>query len=190
MAASSEGDGLHLDPLDRLRMAQWHIDRYDRLRSSTSSRAAVLLSADAALLAATIPIANSILQRAGVVEWVIWATRGFAALAMFSSVASIAFCTNAVAAWRTTRQVHQKEIPNRFVFNWGDTLKSVDGYSDFASTAASRSVETVTGDAMAELWTVILQHKRRHKHLGLGIHFFRCGTIFFVRAAIILLLFH
>lgn len=40
------------DAMDRLVLLRWHLDRYDRLRASTASRASVVLSAGAILSAA------------------------------------------------------------------------------------------------------------------------------------------
>lgn len=174
---------------ERLKLLQWHLDRYDRLRSSTSARAAVLLSANAALLAGTILLSNSFLQEADNSTLSTWAMRAFAVLSFLFSASSVAYCTNAIAAWRTIRRMHDKEIPSRFAFNWGDTLRVVDGYSDFVSKLATLDREQITKNGTAELWTAILQHKRRHKHLRYGIHTFRIGIIFFVVAAVTLIFF-
>lgn len=178
-----------LTAADLLQLIQWHIDRYDRLRSSTSSRAAVLMSANAALLGGTILLANSLIQATGVTQPATWAMRIFACLTIFMASISIAFCTNAVAAWRTTRSLHRKEIPIRFAFNWGDTLDSVDGFSNFAEKMSSQRIMNIKDSAVAELWTALLQHKRRHKYLRYGIHTFRASALLFVGVAAILLFF-
>ncbi|MFI1183380.1 hypothetical protein ACH4UT_28065 [Streptomyces sp. NPDC020799] len=80
---------------------------------------------------------------------------------------------NAIAARKTTRALHPAEIPSRFLFNWGDTLKSVDGHSDFARKVGELSLDSILGHAVAELWTDILQHSQRHRHLRSAINTFR-----------------
>ena len=181
--------GSHFSDEDRLKLLQWHIDRYDRLRSSTSARAAVLLSADAALLAGSIVLSSSYLGTPGNASWAIWAMKMGAIGALILGLVSISYCTNAIAAWRTTRRLHAKEIPSRFAFNWGDTVSAVDGFSNFAATLSTLDSRQIAENGAAELWTAILQHKRRHKHLRYGIHAFRAATLFFVGVAVILIFF-
>ncbi|MBW4721747.1 hypothetical protein [Saccharothrix obliqua] len=187
MAETTAHCSLSTHSWDTLRLIQWQIDRYDRMRASTSSRAAVLLSADAALLAASILEANAFLQASGIAFWVVLLMRTLSVVTIVLTVVSLTFCTNAVAAWRTTRRMHRKEIPSRFMFNWGDTLASVDGYSNFATTVTAQSIDDVHKSAMAELWTAILQHQRRHKHMRYGIHTFRFALISFVAAAVLVI---
>lgn len=174
---------------DRLQLLQWHIDRYDRLRSSTSARAAVLLSADAALLAGTILLANGYLMAPKNVGWPVWVIKLCSIMAIGLGSISISYCTNSIAAWRTTRRWHAKEIPSRFVFNWGDTLRSVDGFSKFASDFYALNSRQIIDNGTAELWTAILQHRRRHKYLRYGMHAFRAATLFFFCASIVVIFF-
>lgn len=188
-SASIPSLGSSLSDEDRLKLLQWHIDRYDRLRSSTSARAAVLLSADAALLAGTIVLANSYLRASGNTSWSMWTMKVCAISAIILGALSVSYCTNAIAAWRTTRRLHAREIPSRFVFNWGDTLSAVDGFSNFAVQLCALDIKRIAENGTAELWTAILQHKRRHKHLRYGIHTFRAATLFFVGVAVILIFF-
>jgi hypothetical protein len=173
---------------DSLHLIQWHIDRYDRLRASTSARAAVLLSANAVLLTGAILLINSFLQGSGIAPVIAWPMRVLSIITVLLCAASINFCTNAVASWRTTRQLHSKEIPRRFVFNWGDTIRSVDGFSSFSTTMESLKITDIVNNATAELWTAILQHRRRHKYLRYGIHTFRVGAFSFLVVTTVLIL--
>src|SRR5690349_15574208 len=51
---------------EQLALARWHLDRYDRLRASTATRAAVVLSAGALLSAANALIITQIVGTAAV----------------------------------------------------------------------------------------------------------------------------
>ncbi|MFF0297727.1 hypothetical protein ACFYST_30675 [Kitasatospora sp. NPDC004614] len=94
-------------------------------------------------------------------------------------------CIDAIAARKTTRKFHQEEIPSRFLFNWGDTLTAVDGHSSFARKLAALSHEEILSHASAELWTDILQHSQRHRHLRSAITIFRYTvTSFFILAVV------
>ncbi|MFD7129439.1 MULTISPECIES: hypothetical protein [Streptomyces] len=158
-----------------LDLAKWHIDRYDRLRSSTSVRASVLLSANAVLATGSLILVNYHLQ-VGAERRIFWVELLFAVLAVLTLsliVRSLWGCINAIAARKTTRALHPSEIPSRFLFNWGDTINSVDGHSDFARKVADLSLDSILGHALSELWTDILQHSQRHRHLRSAIGAFR-----------------
>ncbi|MET9807176.1 hypothetical protein [Streptomyces halstedii] len=144
------------DPIsssDLLDMTKWHIDRYDRLRSSTSVRASVLLSANAVLTSGSLILINYHLQT----------TKGSRALPIEAAFCVLATLTlsltlrsfwssiNAIAARKTTRVLHSAEIPSRFLFNWRDTLNSIDGHSDFARQVQGLSLDSILGHALAEL---------------------------------------
>jgi uncharacterized membrane protein YidH (DUF202 family) len=100
---------------------------------------------------------------------------------------SVMNCINAIAARKTSRSIHADEIPSRFLFNWGDTIRCVDGYSNFVATVTSEDYNAILGHAIAELWTDIMQHKRRHGYLRNGVSIFRyCIASFVVLAGVIL----
>lgn len=170
-----QASGSPVPKSDMLEMTKWHIDRYDRLRSSTSLRASILLSANAILTTGSLILINYHLQsnargRSILIESLFAA---LAILALSLTMRSLWGCINAIAARKTTRALHPSEIPARFLFNWGDTLKSVDGHSDFARKVTELSLESILGHAVSELWTDILQHAQRHRHLRSAISTFR-----------------
>ncbi|MGW2508491.1 hypothetical protein ACWC0A_03470 [Streptomyces scopuliridis] len=160
---------------DLLDLMKWHIDRYDRLRSSTSVRASVLLSANAVLATGSLILVNYHLQtvEAPPALWVEALFGTLAVLTLSLILRSLWGSINAIAARKTTRALHSAEIPSRFLFNWGDTLKAVDGHSDFARKVGALGLDSILGHAVAELWTDILQHSQRHRHLRSAINTFR-----------------
>jgi hypothetical protein len=176
-----------LDDAAQLSRIQWHIDRYDRLRASTSSRAAVLLSANAALLTGTLVLANTFLQNV-VKSWAAVPIELLALGSAATTVVAIFFCANAIATWRTTRNINRQEIPPRLMFNWGDTLRAVDGYSKFESLVLAQTSEEVLKNGIAELWTDILQHSRRHKHLRYAMHLFRAAVVIFLFLSVLVII--
>lgn len=165
-----------------LEILRWHIDRYDRLRASTSARASILLSASSVLLTGIILFVNHRIQARSTnpIGYPDIALVTVIAITGALTLASIANCINAIAAWKTSRSMHNGEIPNRFLFNWGDTIKSVDGYTAFAERVTNLDSKAILGHATAELWTDISQHRTRHKYLRTGIMLFRYSIISFV----------
>jgi hypothetical protein len=183
-------ENANLDPSQLLDLLRWHIDRYDRLRASTSTRASILLSASSVLLTGMILLVNYRLQQRqehpiGPIDIAVLAVL---LLTIALSLGSITNCVNAIAARKTTRSLHKDEIPNRFLFNWGDTRRAVDGYTSFAAQVTALDVDAIVGHATAELWTDILQHGRRHKYLRTGINLFRYGIVSFLTFAALTLL--
>ncbi|MDV9195522.1 hypothetical protein [Streptomyces sp. Wh19] len=160
---------------DLLDMTKWHIDRYDRLRSSTSARASVLLSANAVLATGSLILVNYHLQttKGSRAVWIESLFCALATLTLSLILRSLWSSVNAIAARKTIRVLHSTEIPSRFLFNWGDTLKSVDGHSDFVRKVKDLDLDSILGHAAAELWTDILQHSQRHRHLRSAINTFR-----------------
>jgi hypothetical protein len=150
----------------------------------------VLLSANAALTAGTIVLTNSRLSLAAPVVAAKMFLEALAAVTIALCVVSIALSVNAIAAWRTIRTLHGNEIPSRFLFNWGDTLSTVDGFSSFRAAVVPSRYQDLIDYGVAELWTSILQHRRRHKFLRYGIHAFRLAVACFsALAALALFLF-
>ncbi|GAA3430731.1 hypothetical protein [Kutzneria kofuensis] len=179
-----------VDATQLLELLKWHIDRYDRLRSSTSTRASILLSANTVLLTGMILLANYRLQQQathpiGGLDLAVAATL---VVAVVLNAASITSCVNAIAARKTTRSLHREEIPDRFLFNWGDTIRTVDGFTSFSTKVASLETNAILGHATAELWTDILQHRRRHRHLRQGVSLFRFDVPAFLIFATLTLL--
>ncbi|WP_344450994.1 hypothetical protein, partial [Actinocorallia aurantiaca] len=92
-------------------------------------------------------------------------------------------CVGAIAAYRskkTSRQIFREELPSRFIFNWGDTLRSSASYEAFYAKLTSRSNNDILRSASAELWTVIFQHSKKHKNFRMGVRFFRSSLILFL----------
>ena len=174
-------------PTDKelLDLIKWHIDRYDRLRSSTSARASALLSANAILFAGVALIANlKIHERATIPAWSKWAFTVFLVVTIAFILVALWRCAGAIAARRTSRSLSIGEIPDRFLFNWGDTLRRVDGCSNFVQRAKELTYAQIVNDGLAELWTDIRQHSNRHRHLRAAISVFQVAVASFLGSAV------
>lgn len=180
-----------LPPDQMLGLIQWHIDRYDRLRASTSSRAAVLLSANTLLLAGLALITNFHVNTNKRLA-AIWSllllfplifTLGLVLLSMWACIGAIA----STRKRKTSRSTLRASLPDRFVFNWSDTMRSTLDYQGFATKLLGADVDDVLTATVAELWTDVRQHSQRHKHLRRGVAFFQvCVLSFFLLAMLIL----
>ncbi len=118
---------------------------------------------------------------------IVWVETIFCALVVLVIsliVRSLWGCINSIAARKTVRAINPAEIPSRFLFNWGDTIKSVDGFSDFAQKTRNLSLDMILGNALSELWTDILQHSQRHRHLRSAIGTFRYCVVSLLALAI------
>ena len=181
-----------LPPDQMLGLIQWHIDRYDRLRASTSSRAAVLLSANTLLLAGLALITNFHVntRRQLAAVWSLLLlfplifTLGLVLLSMWACIGAIA----STRKRKTNRNTLKASLPNRFVFNWSDTVKTTVDHQGFAAKLLGSDYDDVLTAATAELWTDVRQHSQRHKHLRRGVAFFQiCVLSFFLLAMLILI---
>jgi hypothetical protein len=164
----------------------WHIARYDGIRDSTASRASLLVSANALLLAGTAVLLSFYgdIALKGKVNIVI----GAAFLSILGATllvigASIWFCVGAVAAYKTRQTSHFKfasSVPSRFLFNWGDTIRSSRDFEGFYKQLIGQSEEDVLRAAASELWTALHQHAKKHRNLRIGIRLFRAALILFI----------
>ncbi|GAA2784084.1 hypothetical protein [Crossiella cryophila] len=165
----------HLAPEALLELVRWHLDRYDRLRASTSTRASILLTAGSVLFTGLSLLITYRLQTRDInpVDGADIAVAAVGMVTILLNLASILSCIGAIAARKTSRAVHDKEIPPRFLFNWGDTHKSADGYTSFAQQVSALTHASILGHGIAELWTATIQHRDRHRYLRAGIRYFR-----------------
>jgi hypothetical protein len=99
---------------------------------------------------------------------------------------SIWHCVGAVSVYkrrRTSRQTFRDELPSRFIFNWGDTLRTSNSFQAFFATLRSSTGDETLKAASAELWGAIYQHSVKHYSLRKGIRFFRLSLLSFVALA-------
>ena len=173
-----------------LELVEWNIGRYDQIRSSVASRASLLVSANTLLLAG-VALLLSIYNPNPDGEKLSFILIAFFVLLVATLIfvlTSIWYCVDAIAATRTrktSRQTFKGVLPDRFLFNWGDTLRNNAAYEDFATKLRKSSPSEILEAALAELWTAIYQHSVKHRSLRWGIRYFRLSIILFFSLAVV-----
>ncbi|GAA1719162.1 hypothetical protein GCM10009745_80140 [Kribbella yunnanensis] len=153
----------------RLALARWHLDRYDRLRASTASRAAVILSASALLSAANALIITQILGD-GSRRVPIGLTALCAGVA-FGGTVLVLLAVLRAAAVLVTRQGSRdlftagSAVPPALVFNGTDTIRRLHSVDEFTAAISTQTMEEAVTAAEIELWFCINQHRARYEKL-------------------------
>ena len=181
-----------LSDTERLKSILWHIEMLDARRSSISNRAAIVLSADALLLAATTLLLDKILSNItqyNQFERIVLAL-SIGGVAFFLAL-SIAYATAGIVnVWKTSREMLGtlgSDMPQRLFFHPTDTIKAFSGFSPFADKFNTTTKEQMTLFALGELWTVINQHYSRYQVLRKTIKLLILSIIPFLVAIAILL---
>jgi hypothetical protein len=160
---------------------KWHLDRYDRLRASTASRAAVLLSAAAILSTSSVLILIGASGSSVPKPWLVCFCVGLVACALLV-ILTLINAAGVLVTRRSSRSVFAQAgtPPLSFVFNASDTVAHWSTYDDFASNFTSTSEESMLTAAMVELWIVIQQHRLRYSRLRAAVRFFQYAAATFV----------
>jgi hypothetical protein len=155
---------------DRLSFVHWHLDRYDRLRSSTATRASVVLSAGAILSAGNIIVLSQVANAAGRVNLNRTALVALAALATTSAMLVI-LCLLRASAVLVTRRDSRSALrskgpyPTSYVYNGTDTVRDFSSFDRFSDVLRSCTPEDALAWAEVELWVIIHQHRMRYVQL-------------------------
>lgn len=169
---------------ERLQHAKWHLDRYDRLRASTASRAAVVLSAAAILSTGSVLILIFLLGASGSSvpkPWLVCFCVGLVACALLV-ILTLINAAGVLVTRKSSRSVFSEAgtPPLSFVFNASDTVTHWSKYEDFAGAFASTSEESMLTAAVVELWIVIQQHRLRYSRLRAAVRFLQYAAATFV----------
>ncbi len=166
---------------DALTMLRWHLDRYDRLRASTASRAAVVLSASALLSAANAVIIAQVLgERFNSISGVLLALCVLPSLAGFVLIVlTVLRATGVLTTTRSSRTLLTGAAapPPGPIFNGGDTLDAFVTYHDFSAAVDVQDRESIIQSAKAELWIVIHQHRLRYVELRTAVRLLRLAAV-------------
>jgi hypothetical protein len=177
---------------ERFELILWNIEMLDSRRTSVANRAAIVLSADALLLAAATFLLDKTLTsiaQYNTVERIVLALSLGASMALL--VLSIGFATAGIAnVWKTSRQMLgslASDMPQRLFFHPTDTVKTFRGFKAFQESFNTTNKEEMATFALAELWTVINQHYTRYQVLRRTIKLLILSIIPFFVAVIIVL---
>ncbi|MEV8511786.1 hypothetical protein [Dactylosporangium sp. NPDC051484] len=168
IAGPTTEDGVITTSANNIELLRWHLDRYDRLRSSTANRASVILSAAAILSAANAVILSQVLT--GPIhdrQW-LFATFGVALLASTALVVlSLIRSASVLVTSRDSRALFGvgDEVPPGLIFNGTDTVQRLRSFAEFANTVESQQEADIYRAAQVELWIGIKQHRYRYVRL-------------------------
>ncbi|WP_203823315.1 hypothetical protein [Actinoplanes palleronii] len=162
---------------DNLTLLRWHLDRYDRLRASTVSRAAVVLSASGLVSAAfAVTITQLVGDRFAAVPIALYALCGVIALTgVVLVVVAIFHATDVLTTPRGSSAMFAQKgaIPSSPVFNSTQTARDIGSFAEFATVVDGQTGPRAAEAAKAELWICILQHRYRYEHMRRAVRFLR-----------------
>lgn len=182
------------DVKERLSMLTWMIDRYDVLRVAISRRAAIVLSADAILVTATIflfgqyhrsylmgPDTLMDAERHMTIAFILFAvtTIAFLSLSILSATSSI------VNVWAKSSDMPGGATPEIYFFHARDTYEDFKNFKSFQETIQKATDKDFLGHAEAELWRVIVATYVRHNELKKAIVHLYWGIFPFMISLII-----
>jgi hypothetical protein len=157
------------DAEDRLSALRWHIDRYDRLRASTASRAGVVLSASAILSAGNAVVLAQVLggEPERFSRWVVlvFAVGVLAGVALV--VRALLQAARVLVTPRPSGEMFSDDgqLPPALLFNGTYTAKAGSTYEEFRSAVAAQSEADRIEAAQVELYVCIRQHRHRYVRL-------------------------
>ena len=182
------------DVKERLSMLTWMIDRYDVLRVAISRRAAIVLSADAILVTATIflfgqyhssylagpdIISNS--EQKISIAFIVFAVSTIACLcfSILSATSSI------VNVWSKSSDMPGGATPQIYFFHARDTYEDFKNFKSFQETMQKTTNKDFLNHAEAELWRVIVATYVRHNDLKKAIVYLYWAIFPFLTSLII-----
>lgn len=176
---------------DALPLLRWHLDRYDRLRASTASRAAVVLSASALLSATNAVIISQVLgPRFTSVPSALLILCTLPALAGFVLVVlAVVRATGVLVTTRSSRTLLTGPAapPPGAIFNGSDTLELFSTYGEFSAAVDGQDEASIIEAAKADLWIVIHQHRHRYAELRSAVRLLRLAAAVLPFALVIVL---
>jgi hypothetical protein len=168
---------------DILAMTKWHLERYDRLRASTSSRASVVLSAGALLSAGNAVLINQFAGRSAgwmTTTWSVIFAAGVSVCAAQVIVCLILAAQVLVTLRGSRAMVPDRSLPPSLLFNAADTIRHAGSFPHFQELVAGQSEQSQLEAAQIELWVGINQHRRRYVRLRQAVIAMCCAAASFL----------
>ncbi|MDG4789039.1 hypothetical protein O7626_24435 [Micromonospora sp. WMMD1102] len=170
---------------ERIDLLQWHLDRYDRSRASTSSRASVVLSASAILSAGNAVVLAQLLggsaaDRLGPVPLVLFTLASLVSAGLV--VLSLLRAASVLVTIRPSRAIlgSGAELPEALVFNGTDTVRRLHSFAEFQAALAGQRDPEIRQAAQVELWIGIQQHRQRYVRLREAVRLLRYAAVAFL----------
>lgn len=179
------GSGRHVPSSEqKLKLSQWHLDRYDRLRSSTASRASVVLSAGAILSAGNAVVLVRLIDgpdpRINSALALLFGTGLLTSTGLV--VLSLIFATGVLITPKDSREIFGDgpDLPLAVPFNPSDTVRELKTYTDFSSAINNQDYAAMVEAAQVELWNGIRQHRLRYLRLRSATRVLRWAALTFL----------
>ncbi len=175
---------------ERFERIHWLIERADTLRESTANRAAIVVSADALLLAGITFLLDKALSNVGPynpVERTVLAVS--ISIAVILLVLSLGFATTGIASvWRIKGSAFgSSDVPAHPFYNPFDTIKAFKSFKSFEEAFKGISDEQINTCALSELWTIENLYYERYQTLRRAIGLLLCAIgSFFVFTMVVL----
>jgi hypothetical protein len=158
---------------ESLDLVRWLIENYDERKASVAGRAAILLNADALLLAATTFLIDKLLSKTGQFnssEKLVLLT--CIALALLLLIASIAVATNGMAnIWKASKEKFGAEVPKRVYYYPRQTFEEFRTLSDFADSFQIIDQRKLMEYSLGHLWVITTEYRDRYKYLRWSTRF-------------------
>jgi hypothetical protein len=152
--------------------AKWVIDRLDRWRSSIATRCALVVSADALLLAGYTFLLDKAIAR----NWMDlprlphWSFGFMTAAGMLCLLASLFNATTGIAnVWRPSRVMLGPELPDRMFLHPSEIVVKYATMGEMVARFREASDNDVDGAIWAEVWSLAQMHHRRYQRLRRAI---------------------
>ncbi|WP_327087305.1 hypothetical protein OIE66_34005 [Nonomuraea sp. NBC_01738] len=170
----------------RVDLLRWHLDRYDRLRASTASRASVLLSAGAILSAGNALVLSQLFGETRLATWVLVVLALLLTASVILVVTALIRASGVLVTLRPSRELFPggSDLPESLLFNGPDTIKIASSFEMFAAAASAQDYAQIKQAALVELWIVIHQHRYRYARLRAAAQVLRWAAIAFVAVVI------
>jgi hypothetical protein len=168
----------------QIALAKWHLDRYDRLRASTASRASVVLSAGALLSAGNAVVLSQLRGTAG-------HGAGAGLLTTFSIGLAVSACLVIVSLFHAagvlvtpkdsrTMLASHGQLPAAPLFNGTYTVEHCGTFDEFVAVCRAQMSAQILEAAHVELWIVIQQHRYRYLKLRKAARVLRWAAVVFL----------
>ncbi len=181
-----------LKPIDNEKLIEivfWFIKRNDNQRYAISNRAAIVLSADALLLAGIIFLIDKLFS--GMTQYT-----DFERVTIFINsiitfvflISSLITATTGIAnVWKKSYQWHKK-LPKRLLFYARPTIETFNNFSDFRNHFKNINYEQLLDYGITDFWVIMSHLHRRYQKLRWSIRLLTFSLIPFSISFCILLL--
>lgn len=174
---------------EKTELIYWLLERYDTIRGAIANRAAIVLSADAIVLAATVLLLDKALSNVNIfssIERIVLVVA--IGLTLVLLAVSIYFATTATAnVWKTSREILGPDRPQREFFYPRETLERANDFESFRNSFDAASDEELTSYALGELWSVTHSAFSRYQKLRRAIRFVVFSLVPFFLALLLFL---